>query len=127
VWPLLTASFALALILIIFFADRGTMPGFIAALYAFPYGDKAGHFLLMGGLAFLVNLSLSCRKVKLAGRGLLLGSLIAAGLVTVEEASQLIFKSRHASLGDLGASLLGILAFGWAAARVNRAGGQIGK
>ena len=96
------------------------MPGFIAVLYAFPYGDKVGHFLLIGGLAFLVNLSLSCRTIGLAKRNILLGSLVVAALVTVEEASQALFKTRNASLGDLGSSYLGILAFSRLAVLANR-------
>ena len=97
---------------IILFADRGRMPGLIAALYAFPYGDKVGHFVLMGTFSFLVNMSLACRKVRFRRRQLLIGSLGVAVLVTVEELSQVFFASRTFSLVDLGFSLAGIWSFG---------------
>jgi hypothetical protein len=41
--------------------------------------------------------------------------------ISVEEASQVLFKSRNASLGDLGASYLGILAFSGLAVWANQA------
>ncbi len=112
---LLTGIFILFLIAIVVLADRGALPGWITLLYNFPYGDKVGHFLLMGLLAFLVNLSLSRRKVRILSRPVLLGSLIVTVLVTLEELSQGLFASRSASLGDLGASYLGIAFFSYLA------------
>ena len=90
----------------------------IAALYAFPYGDKVGHFVLMGTFSFLVNMSLACRKVRFRRRQLLIGSLGVAVLVTVEELSQVFFASRTFSLVDLGFSLAGIWSFGMLAEKL---------
>jgi polysaccharide biosynthesis protein VpsQ len=90
---------------IILFADRGQMPAFIAQLYNFPNGDKVGHFFLMGGLAFITGLLLPDSWKK---RGL----FVLAGLIALEEFSQLLFSHRTFSLLDLACSLAGVAAFG---------------
>lgn len=97
---------------IIILADRRALPGFITGLYAFRYGDKVGHFLLMGTVAFFVNLALHARRITIFQCPLLLGSLCVALLVTLEEFSQLFFPSRSFDLIDLAASLLGIVVIG---------------
>lgn len=95
---------------IIYFADTGTMPATIHRLYAFPFGDKIGHFVLMGLLALALNLALTARRISLAGRSILLGSALALFFVTFEEISQVFFRTRTLSLLDLSFSYLGILA-----------------
>jgi polysaccharide biosynthesis protein VpsQ len=109
---IITAFAFLALILIILFADFRILPKAIFSLYGFPYGDKIGHFLLMGLFAFLVNLSLNMRKISVFSASILLGSLIVVILATVEEFSQSFFPSRTASIIDLAASYLGIFIIG---------------
>lgn len=94
---------------IIVSADGGGLPPFITALYAFPYGDKVGHFLIMGALTLAANLIFSARRVNLWSVSVLLGSLLVLIGVTVEEFSQIFFQSRTFSLLDLGFSYLGIL------------------
>jgi polysaccharide biosynthesis protein VpsQ len=117
---ILTVIFALAFVLIIIFADWGKMPKFLASLYAFPNGDKVGHFLLVGLLAFLVNLSFSCRIVRFGSRNILVGSLVVAVVMTLEEISQGFFANRTASWLDLIASYGGILFFSWLAVSMFR-------
>jgi polysaccharide biosynthesis protein VpsQ len=90
---------------IVFSADEGSMPIFIKHLYDYPNGDKLGHFLLMGSLAFVVALALP-ESWKL--RGL----LVLAGLLTLEECSQMFFPHRTFDLLDLACSLAGIAFFG---------------
>lgn len=122
-----TASFVCAMLLILLLADQGTMPAFIGRLYAFPHGDsevlfrKVGHFLLMGLLSFLVNLTLARtriarQKTSFSWRNLLLASLVLSVIVTIEEFSQVLFRSRSFSLSDLFFSLLGIWFFACLAA-----------
>lgn len=94
---------------VIFSADTGTMPKAIHRLYNFPGGDKVGHFLLMGLLALALNLILSAPRIRVAGRSILLGSILAALLVTIEEITQAFLRSRTLSLLDLSFSYLGIL------------------
>jgi hypothetical protein len=103
---------------IIFLADRGIMPRIIADMYAFPYGDKVGHLLLMGALSFLVNVSISCRYIRLGSINLLLGSLLISVIATIEEITQLLSISRSFSLVDLGFSYLGIWSCGFLASRL---------
>jgi VanZ family protein len=105
---ILTAAFFLFILLIVILADQGRLPGQITALYDFPYGDKVGHFLLMGGLSLLVNLSFSSRPIHRH----ILATLLVAALVALEEASQAWFGTRHSDLGDLAASLAGIVCLG---------------
>jgi polysaccharide biosynthesis protein VpsQ len=98
---------------IILSADVGHgVPGFITALYAFPNGDKVGHFLLMGALAFVLTLALP-RKAQFPGL-VLLSLLLAA-----EEFSQRFF-GRHSTWADLLSSLAGVLVLGGLAVWLTR-------
>jgi VanZ family protein len=90
---------------VIYSADGPGLPRFIALLYDYPNGDKLGHFLLMGGLAFLLTLPLS-RRYQLPGLGFL------AVLIAIEEFSQRFFNNRHPSWSDLACSLAGVVVFG---------------
>jgi polysaccharide biosynthesis protein VpsQ len=109
---IITALAFMTIIAIILFADFRILPKAVFSLYGFPYGDKIGHFLLMGLFAFLVNLSLNMRKIPVFTLRILLGSLIVVILATVEEFSQSFFPSRTASIIDLAASYLGIFIIG---------------
>jgi polysaccharide biosynthesis protein VpsQ len=117
-WYFLAVFAIAALGIIVVLADGGRLPGTITRLYAFPYGDKVGHFCLMGGVSFCVNLALGGRKVFWRRIGLALGSLLVSGLVTLEEFSQIFFAMRTFDLLDLSASLLGIWLLGGAAVRL---------
>ncbi len=109
-WP--TLLFIILLVLIVIAADRGSLPGFLVALYAFPYGDKTGHFVLTGLLSLLVNLSVLSGPGRRTIRRVIIASLLVAGVVALEEFSQNLFPSRHASWSDLASSLAGIAVFG---------------
>jgi VanZ family protein len=101
--------------LILYLADLGQMPAPVTALYAFPQGDKVGHFVLMGLLGLSLNLLLPSRR-----RAVLPGSLAALCLVTLEELSQIFFHSRSFSFADLGFSILGILSADLALRRLRK-------
>jgi len=105
------------LCLVVFLADTGRLPGALRVVYAFPGGDKAGHFLLMGGLNFLVNMSLPLRWVVTRPFGSLLASAGVAILVTAEELTQMLFTTRTFSLADLAADHCGLVCFGLLAYR----------
>ena len=115
-----TAAFVVLLVVIVWVANRGLGPAVFGPVYRFPGGDKVGHFLLMGLFSFLVNLSLGGRRARLGPLSLLVGSVVVAGIVTAEEFSQLLFRSRTFSLEDLACDYLGIVLFGQAAAYVVR-------
>lgn len=106
-WLAIAALVAIGWIIIS--ADGGKLPLFITALYAFPYGDKVGHFLIMGALTLAANLIASGRRVNVRSTPMLLGTLLVFIGVTIEEFSQIFFQNRTFSLVDLGFSYLGIL------------------
>jgi polysaccharide biosynthesis protein VpsQ len=98
----------LAVIWIVIAADMDHLPKIIGMFYKFPFGDKVGHFFLMGLLAYVVNAALLPREVRLFGRPFLLGTFIVVVTITLEEASQSIFPARSVDIFDLFASYLGI-------------------
>ena len=110
---------------IIFCADRRLLRPFFSFVTAYPGLDKVGHFLLIGGTAFLLNLALGLRGWRALGRRWLVGSVIVAVVFTLEEFSQRWFPSRTFDLLDLTADYVGILFFGWLAKRVFGADEQV--
>ncbi|MGD0004821.1 MAG: VanZ family protein [Anaerolineaceae bacterium] len=108
----LTIVFILLLMAIVFAADSRRLPVFVADLYSFPNGDKVGHFVLMGLLSLLVNLTVLSGPGRRTPRRAVTASLVVAGMVALEEFSQRFFPSRNSSWADLAASLAGIVVFG---------------
>lgn len=111
----LTVLFAAFLLVIIILANAGSL-GFLAFIYDFPYGDKAGHFVLYGILSFLVNLTflrwnLSQRPKRIA----ITVSLILALVIGLEEWSQNFFPKRSPDWVDLAFSYAGVTVGLWAA------------
>jgi VanZ family protein len=96
-------------------ADSGHGQQFFLPARKVPLGDRVGHFLLFGPLSFLVNLIQRAAEIHLCKINFLKGNAIVMGLATVEELSQLFFRSRTFDLADLTADLLGIWACGWLA------------
>jgi VanZ family protein len=118
----LTILFALFLLFIIILADTGNL-GMLYRITRLPYADKAGHFLLFGILALLVDLTLfralppSTALRTSRKRIAVVSGLILALLVGLEEFSQQYFADRTFSLSDLTASYLGLISFSWLAVR----------
>ncbi|MBN1537308.1 MAG: VanZ family protein [Anaerolineales bacterium] len=115
---IVTGLFIVTIAVIIIFADQGMVPGVIGMMYNYAWGDKLGHFILMGLLTFLVNLSLSARRVKIFSRPVLLGSILVTIAVVAEETSQLFLDSRSFSWLDLGSDLIGILCASWLISKI---------
>jgi VanZ family protein len=119
---LVLASVSLALIvLIVALADNSEGQFTFAWLRALPGGDKIGHLLLIGGLAFVFNYALKLRRVKIFTGRFLLGSLVVLTLATFEELSQQFIRTRTFDWLDLTFDVLGIWLFGQLAVRVLRA------
>ena len=116
----LTLAFIAFMAAVVLLADRGQLPGFITALYAFPEGDKVGHFVLFGILAFLLNNSVSLAPPHRPWLNLVAASLALAAAAANEEASQSLFVNRHASWQDLASSCAGILCFAYLAWFIRR-------
>jgi VanZ family protein len=108
--------FLLFILLIILAADTGSMPSFIRAVYNFPGGDKVGHLILYGILAFLLARAFPRPLTWEPGfvTPVMLALLVFALL---EELSQSLFATRTFDLLDLTCSFLGVLAGTWLALR----------
>ena len=124
----LAILFGIFVILIIILADAGTLPRYLGPFYNFPNGDKVGHFILYGILAFLIDLALfrslphqpsstlkTSRKLLAVKCGLVL-----ALVITVEEFSQQYFSYRTFDLVDLTFSYLGVICFSWLAVKIKK-------
>jgi VanZ family protein len=113
---ILALLFLLFILLVIVVADAGAMPPFLRAVYDFPNGDKLGHFILYGILAFLLASAFPrpARLGRVSVPMVILALLIFAGL---EEYTQQFFSTRTSDLIDLTFSFLGILTGTWLAGR----------
>ena len=109
---LLTIFFAAFILIVVALANVGLVYEVFPFINSVPGQDKTGHFILMGIMAFLANLSLRGRWVECCRVRLYLGSLIVLICVVAEEFSQLFMAARGFDLGDLAADLLGILILG---------------
>ena len=108
---IIAAIYVLILVGIVFVADiRGT--NYFAFLQYIPYGDKVGHFCLMGTFSLLLNLALWAREVKFWRVKYLLGSLIVFAVVATEEFSQMFISGRTFDWDDLLCDAAGIFLFG---------------
>lgn len=111
--------FLLFIVFVIVAADNGWDYRFFQWEKYLPLGDKMAHFLLLGGVSFVVNLLLNVKRIKIGDRVVLLGSLIVFILITIEEFSQQFIDRRNFDLLDLLANYLGIFIFGQLAAWLN--------
>lgn len=109
---ILAVCYILILAGIIFVANQKSTRYLLSFIGNIPYGDKLGHFFLMGFLSFLVNLVLQAKTIGVGKIRYLLGSLIVFLIVTIEEISQLYVGGRTFDLSDLIADLAGIIIFG---------------
>lgn len=111
-FKLLAVFFLLFILTVVASADTGIGDHVYSFVFAVPFGDKIGHFLLMGTLSLLVNLALGARTVQFGRYDILLGSLLVAIGITLEELSQIWIVTRSFSLLDLAANYAGIWIFG---------------
>lgn len=100
--------YILLIIIVIILANYGQLGATAVLLKQIPYGDKWGHFFLIGLLAVLVNHSWKWAQWHWRGWGLLKGSFWVTLFVTLEEFSQYFIQSRTFDLGDLIFDYLGI-------------------
>jgi len=119
----LAILFALFLLVIVILADIGALPHFLQVWNNFPYGDKAGHFILYGILTLLVDLALFRSLPNQSPKQVtVISGLILAILIGLEEFSQQFFANRTFSLKDLAAGYLGVIFFSWLALRIRKSG-----
>jgi len=113
----ITMLFSLFIILLILWANTGTMPRVLEVVYDFPSGDKAGHFILFGTLSFLVNKTALSSLKKSHAKVILTVSFVLLLLVGFEEWTQQFLPNRTASWVDLAFSYTGIMLGAWLAWR----------
>ncbi len=105
--------FTLFIGFIIYSANKGS-DLFFFKIITFPYGDKFAHAILIGTLAFILNLAANGKTVSWLGKKWLLISFLMLPLVTIEEFSQIFIDNRTFDLIDLGANYIGIAIASWA-------------
>lgn len=112
-----TGAFVAFLALVILAANRGWAAGWFALVHALPGGDKLGHFVLMGILAFLLPHALLATGLPVGRKGVVFLLLTAALLIAAEEFSQIFLARRTFSSADLAADYAGfatgVLAARW--------------
>jgi hypothetical protein len=113
-------GFGFFLCCLVVLADSGRGRWLFRMAESIPGGDKIGHFILFGLLAFLVNLVMQASVIRFGRLTLLKGSALVMVIVIAEEVSQLLFVSRSFELLDLTADLAGIWIFGQLAARYSK-------
>lgn len=119
VFGLLLAGFIFFFLFVLVSANAGFGQRYWAFLGDWPAGDKIGHFVLYGTLAFLVEQGrlrwrFARRDEDGWGRGFPLGIAGVALFAVVEELSQAAMLTRSFDWWDMAASLAGVAA-AWAA------------
>jgi VanZ family protein len=109
---IITVIYIFILAGIIVLADVGQTQHLFTFIRSFPFGDKIGHFCLMGIFSLLVNLALNAKTFRFWKLNFLLGSLIVLSLVTAEEFSQIFIRGRNFDSVDLIFDYAGIFIFG---------------
>ena len=97
--------------------DTGHLGWVVRPLTRLPYGDKCGHFLIFGTLAFFAARAFPAPRDFGAVPLAVLGLLALAGL---EELSQAFVPTRHCDIWDFAADTAGMAAFSALAAVVPR-------
>ena len=91
----------------------GFRPETYRFVFLIPFGDKLGHFILLGLFTFILNITFSLKKIIFFKMNILLGSLIVFCFITVEEITQLYISTRTFSFFDLLANYIGIIVFSY--------------
>ena len=97
------------ILLVVLLADLGLMSWFWEYPRQYPGIDKVLHFILVGGLSWILIFAFNAKRLNLLGLSLYVGTILTVALVTLEECSQLLIATRRFELFDLLADYLGIL------------------
>ena len=83
-----------------------------------PHFDTAGHFVLIGGLAFFLDGALGYRPLTPKAPWLRMAPVLVLSVAAVEEMAQALSPNRSSSLSDFVADSVGVFFFSWLSARV---------
>ena len=104
-------TYTLAIVCIIVAADEEWAKSIFLLQKAFPFSDTLGHFVLIGGLTYVLNTAYSRTRKSFYGITLSQVSWCILVCMTIEEGSQFFFPSRTPDLLDLAANYAGIFVF----------------
>ncbi|PCJ63086.1 MAG: trypsin [Planctomycetota bacterium] len=110
-WISLSVAFFIFILWIIILADMGVESRLLGFVGLIPFGDKVGHVILFGLLAFGANVSTKFKTIRVGNFDWFVGSIIVAVFAVMEECSQCFFPKRTFELLDLFADAVGILYF----------------
>lgn len=110
----LTIIYACLIGAIVVLANLQTLGPLVSLVHAFPFGDKACHFLLFGGLSFLLSTTLSAARPRRRVIVVVLTVLGLAMISSLEECSQTMFSHRQFDRLDMLSNIAGTLLFGCA-------------
>ena len=119
----LAIGFFLFICVLIYLANTQTQNPVAPLVYAIPYGDKLGHFILYGVLALLVNFATGFthfRSLRFPSLSiyLQLGSIVVLSFALAEELSQAYFPLRTLDAFDALFDVLGVGLFTWISAAI---------
>ena len=106
--PFFAAAFFCFIIWVIYLANTGQSSVFFQFIASIPYGDKLGHFCLIGLLTLIMNFAFKLKSFKVCSMELFLGTMLVVTFVIVEEFSQYYIPNRTF---DLFANFIGIILF----------------
>ncbi len=102
------AAFMLFLLWVIADADQGKPNYFLLLVADTAYGDKVGHVVLYGILAFLLTVASQGRRLALGPVTLYFGVVCTLLFAVLEEGSQLFFPARNFEWLDILADVIGV-------------------
>lgn len=95
----------------IYLSNSGQGSLIVGYVRSLPYGDKFGHFLLFGSLAFTLNFALRLRCISFFIIPIPLGSIAVLSFAILEELSQFYIPYRRFDLLDIYADVAGVALF----------------
>jgi len=107
----LPLGFFIFISFIIFLADTANYNFAFRFLGHIPYGDKIGHIVLYGIMAWLLNFGLRFKSYKIFGFNMQLGALIVILFAIIEEGTQYYIPSRSFDLYDILGDFIGVILF----------------
>lgn len=110
----LTIIYASLIGAIVALANLKTLGPLVTVVHAFPFGDKVCHFLLFGGLSFLLSTTLSAAQPHRRVVVVVLTVLALATISSLEECSQTMFTHRQFDRFDMLSNIAGTMLFGCA-------------
>ena len=108
---ILPLGFFIFISFIILLADTADHNFAFRILDDIPHGDKIGHVVLYGLMAWFLNFGLKFKSYKIFGLNMQLGALIVFAFAVIEEGTQYYIPSRSFDLYDIWGDFIGVTLF----------------